>query len=688
MKKFTLRQGCVALAAMALAPTASVWGQTSGGEASPAQIDTKYDTWVCDDELGRTVANSDNGAPTTIRDNAQIGMFYYIWHGQHGAEVKDITRLIEANPANPAFGGEGQFHWGGKPALGYYAGGDAYIIAKHMQWLTDAGMDFIFFDVTNAFIYEGNVKAVMREFDRREALGLKCPKMAFSTHSSSARVVSQLYDIFYSKPEYDKYWYEWEGKPLILTDRAEYETLPDSVKNRFTARYSWAWQTGENQWPWLANYPQGWGYVMRDGKRVNEQISVSTAQHAHSKIGKSYHNGKEPAFNEKALCEETPQGLYFAEQWKRVFDVEPKMVMITQWNEWMAQRFLIKQSYETGYVRPGGQPKIGESYFVDVYNQEFSRDIEPSSEALIRDNYYLQLIDNVRKYRGVRPIPVPNVSKAIDINGDFSQWADVEPEFIDEPGDTEYKGSGDASDRKSNDIVATKVTKDTANIYFYVRTNGNMSLPSVSRYTWMGLYLNTDCNYRNGWNGYDFRVSNSVARMRLQKYDDEKGVWRIVDSKLNYTVRDNEMMIAIPRAELELTDDRDFDFKWADNFNSRAELDILDFYRLGEVAPEGRFNYRYKGSQIVTSVDSPVATDKASVSASGNGSEVSFNISAARGGKAAVSVYNTAGALVMNFTTDVTGDRQTVRRRLPAGVYVVRYTVGGKSGSVKLANVK
>lgn len=35
------------------------------------------------------------------------------------------------------------------------------------------------------------------------------------------------------------------------------------------------------------------------------------------------------------------------------------------------------------------------------------------------------------------------------------------------------------------------------------------------------------------------------------------------------------------------------DFKWADNLQHPG--DILDFYLSGDVAPDGRFNYRYAG---------------------------------------------------------------------------------------------
>ena len=567
--------------------------------ANAQDTDPQSDTWVCVDELGRNVASSDEGVSRTdIDEEAIIGMFYYVWHGQHGAETKDNTRLVAANPENPAFGGWNSFHWGGKPALGYYTGGTPYIVARHMQMLVDAGIDFYFFDVTNAFTYDDQVKVVMKEIDRRTSLGLRSPKLVFTTHSSSPQTVTSLYNTFYSKPTYDKYWFMWDGKPLILVESGTESSLTDEVKSRFTFRYSWAWDTGEKKWAWLANYPQDTG---TKGGKV-EQISVSAAQHPISRIGKSYHNGKEPEFDKYGLCKETPQGLYFQEQWTQAHKVHPPVVMITQWNEWMAQRFKIENSSQFGMVRPGATAKIGETYFVDVYNQEFSRDLEPSSESLIRDHYYLQLVSNVRQYRGVHQIPVPTVSRSIQVDGDFAQWEPIAADYRDEPGDVYYTSTTAQSSverqRSSNDIVLAKVTKDRDSLYFYVATRENMRqlINSNEKVRWMSLLLNTDLDYSNGWYGYDYMVSNENKEMKLFRYADD--AWQAL-SPVRYRVEGSEMMLALSRAETGTEKDTDLDFKWIDNIE-KATTDILYFVAKGEAAPNGRFNYRYKGSRLLT----------------------------------------------------------------------------------------
>lgn len=661
--------------------------------ANAEVYDTYSDTWVCTDGLGRQVAYAGNGVSRTqIDTTVNIGMFYYIWHGQHGDEIKDITNLLAADPVNPQWGAVGQFHWGGKPELGYYKGGDNYIIARHMQMLIDAGVDFYFFDVTNAFTYDDNVKAVMREIDRRQSLGLKTPKLAFITHSATVNTVQHLYDTFYAdSAKYYKYWYFWNGKPLILVNGDEYAGLSTQVKNYFTFRFSWAWSTGQNQWPWLANYPQVAGYAYTDGKRVTEQISVSTAQHPVSKIGKSYHNGAEPAYDKYGLCAETPKGLYFAEQWNRALTVRPKVVMITQWNEWMAQRFLIGSSADYGLIRPGATPSVGETYFVDVYNQEFNRDIEPSAEPLIKDNYYLQLVSNARKYHGARPIPVPTVSKTIKMNGDFTQWNEVTPEFRDEPGDCYYTSATaqDASTflRKTNDFVKSKVTKDADSIYFYVAVaNDNIvSTTSASPCRWMTLLLNTDCNV-TGWNGYDYMVSNDSYSMYLYRYDATSKAW-IQVTRVPISRSGKELMLGLSKTDINLTGDKTFDFKWIDNIPKSSD-DVMDFIGNGDVAPNGRFNYRYLGENLSTISGVKSAQSMGlKLNAKNNGNATILQVQVPVAGSLTLKVFDLSGKEIYSkYRPNVEQGVYNETLQLPMGTFLAKCSMSGVEGILKFIN--
>lgn len=152
---------------------------------------------------------------------------------------------------------------------------------------------------------------------------------------------------------------------------------------------------------------------------------------------------------------------------------------------------------------------------MDQFNHEYSRDIEPRKGGH-GDNYYYQLVDNIRRYKRVRPLP-PISQRTMTISGNFSAWKDVVPEFRDVEGDPvrrNFPGARDAGTYKNNtgrnDIVSSKVTYDARNIYFYVRTRNKMTQPTGDN--GMLLFLNTDQDSKTGWLGYDFIVNRVTPK--------------------------------------------------------------------------------------------------------------------------------------------------------------------------------
>ena len=74
---------------------------------------------------------------------------------------------------------------------------------------------------------------------------------------------------------------------------------------------------------------------------------------------------------------------------------------------------------------------------------------------------------------------------------------------------------------------------------------------------------------------------------------------RLFDNKLipiAQKVEGNQMMLAVPRVKLSLTDPNHvvFDFHWADNVQIGG--DIKGLWVDGDSAPDGRFNYRYENT--------------------------------------------------------------------------------------------
>lgn len=579
-----------------------------------AHADTSPDTWVGCDELGRTVPTSDNmdGGRPSLDKNVEIGMFYYIWHGTEGCmkPVHDISELLNANATDPQWGPDRNYHWWGRPWLGYYDAGQHDVIFKHLQMLCDAGVDFIAFDCTNGITYPDRINEFIKVVRERQNLGMRWPRLTFVTHSRQEWAIPALWENFYSKPELADLWYEWEGRPLLMCDTDDAATRPElaPLLEHLTLRHSWAWTGGrENTWSWLDYYPQGIGYTMKNGRKVPECISVGSAQHPTTNTGKSYSNGSQPPVDIHGVCESTPKGLYFAEQWKRARELpeseRPPVVFITQWNEFIAMRFISgdPSGADPGKVRPGAPGQHGgESYFVDVYTAEFNRDLEPSTHPLFRDNYYMQLAEEIRKYRGTGTIPAPSRNITIDIDGPWEQWNAETLAFTDDRGDhLQQSVAQDSTGRKpGNDITACKVAADKRNIYFLATTAADIEWDGTPRR--MRLLLNTDCDYSTGWQGYDYLIefspSDNEFTLRRSTSSDTFG-WETVKKRIEARCEGNRLMIALPKKAISRKGNFDFDFKWVDNCNLEAGEPML-MYSDGDCAPNHRFNYRFKGSAI------------------------------------------------------------------------------------------
>ena len=552
------------------------------------------DSWAATDSLGRELVDYDEAGGE--REGKLVGLFYYIWHGAHGDKVYDIARILKDNPEEPAWGPVSSFHYWGEPEYGYYRSDDPWVIRHDLQLFAVAGIDFIFFDVTNAFTYLDTVKAVCQVSVDMRKDGIDTPEICFLTNSYSGRVVNQLYDEFYSKELFAELWFKWDGKPLIMANADDAELRPE-MKEFFTIRYSWAWTDSKGKpghWQWLDTYPQDWGWA--DSRDVPEQITVSTAQHPTSTQGKSFKDGEEPSVSVYYETDRTDEGLQFAQQWQRALEVDPQVVMVTQWNEWVAQRFI----WENGDGVYAGRPIAkGDSFFVDVFSKEFNRDIAPMAGGYT-DNYYYQLVDYVRRFKGVARPQSASRSYEISVDGKFGDWQTVVPVFYDPPGDTMHRDhiGYDPTQRfvnatGRNDIVEARVACDDDIVYFYAKTRADITLSNEKN--WMLLFIDIDQQKETGWEGYDIVANLEIKGSfvtSLHKIKDVKWEPEFL-ADISYGVKGCEVEIAVPKILLGIAGGADFvlDFHWADNIQKYGE--ITEFFLNGESAPDRRFNYRY-----------------------------------------------------------------------------------------------
>jgi len=554
--------------------------------------DNGSDTWVATDALGRKVDYQTDPKP-----DRKIAMFYFLWLGPeaHGGGPWDVSRILAIDPSaihdgsNPLWGPVGAAHHWGEPLFGFYNSHDPWVLRKHAQMLADAGVDVVIFDTSNKATYPESYLALMEAFSAERAAGNRTPDIAFLTPFwDPASTVAQLWKDIYSKGLHKELWFMMDGKPFILADPAK---VDPALKDFFTFRNPqpsyFEGPTAPNMWSWLEVAPQ---HVFRNVSGEKEEMSVGVAQNAvdgklgvmsHPRsLGRSYHDGKWETAPGAEL-----QGLNFKEQWENVLKQDPKFVFVTGWNEWIAGRFEEFAGFKAPVI------------FVDEFDQEHSRDIEPMKGGH-GDNYYYQFVEYARKYKGSRRPPEAGAEKSIDLAKGFEQWDSVTPEYRDEAGDTfvrDYPGynTGTRLTNRTgrNDLIEMKVARDSKNLYFYARTREKITPYSDPH--WMTLFIDADRNHATGWEGYDFLINHSVKDDHTSILERTSNGWNWEPVReVQYRVEGDKMMIEVPRAALGLANEPiEFEFKWADNWQQDDNID--EFTVNGDAAPPGRFNYLY-----------------------------------------------------------------------------------------------
>lgn len=558
-------------------------------------------SWPATDALGRTLPLIEEAGP--LRKDRFVGIFYFLTHDEPigiapGTDGPyDISKIIARDPQallhpdSPLWGPIGMAHYWGEPLFGYYRSTDPWVLRRHAQLLAAAGIDTLIFDTTNAVTYSHVYQKLCEVFSQVRAEGGHTPQIAFMVNTEAGKTAAQIYHDLYQPGRYRDLWFVWQGKPLMICDPAD---ASPELKQFFTLRAAhWPFTLVNTRyaWHWESTYPQPYGYT--DDPKKPEQVNVAVAQNlraADGRVtnmsegnarGRSFHDGKEDT-----TAGAVNYGHNFAEQWKRALVLDPPFVMVTGWNEWIAGRF--------------GNPH-GPIVFVDQYDEEFSRDIEPMKGGH-SDNYYYQLVSNVRRYKGVAPIPRAFAPVTIDIAGDLGQWKNVEPHFapsagLSLPRDEFRTGQlHNANHVGRHTFESFKVARDAKNIYFYARVQA----PYHPRYepNWMWLLIDIDRNPKTGWEGYDFIVDRTIGPDGSAWLEKNTGGWKWEKvAKITSRVVENEMQLAIPRKDLGLPEGSDklsFNFKWADDSQTVGDtMDIMDFYLSGDVAPPGRFMFRY-----------------------------------------------------------------------------------------------
>lgn len=657
-----------------LAISISSYAQKQVRKLTPAR-DLYSDTWVATDAIGRTMPTNEQTGDVKQDKRRVVGIFYITWHTQNFHSVPspytgDITKILQQSPEarndsnHPAWKryDPHMYHYA-EPEMGYFLSQDEWVIRKDISMLTDAGVDVMIMDVTNAVRYWDEWEVTFKTMQKMKAEGNPVPKFCFWAFNGPViTVVQELYDRIYKENKYPDLWFYWDGKPLLLYNSDPHhnasggwvdnpnpnysediannpndpnhnnpyytqKSLTDytnEIKEFFTLRTMW-WGYYEWAGKRFIGTEDNWsfGYSLADERIQNmtpeelmsthngkhEQAAVTPAQHPVTMtqnpmgVGKSWtRRYGQPELNEydmpevgyipyldKTVDNPTHYGAYFQESWDYALKGDPEFLYINDWNEWTAMKF------ELG---PGSQwlGRINPFHFVDQYNMEFNRGIQPMKGGYT-DNYYMQMAQNIRRYKGSRPIPEHTGYSECKIDGRFADWKNNTIEYRDTQGDIfhrdakGYGGLNYINTSGRNDITTAKAAVGKQTISFYAETSNNIT-PHTDK-NWMLLLIDADNNSSTGWYGYDFIVNQDVKDKHtttLKQYDNEKKEWNYVaDIAMCYS--DNRLELSISRQHLNIMGDKlTLDFKWADN--PEELTDPISLCLNGDTAPNRRFNYR------------------------------------------------------------------------------------------------
>ncbi len=551
-----------------------------------------------------------------------VGIFYFLWLSQASKNV-NVDSYEKNGEVEKTLGSEVSYaptftYWG-EPLYGYYKVEDEWVVRKHVELFINAGLDFICFDTTNNDYYEPAARTVLNVLLEYNNKGYNVPKAMFMTNSDSTGMTESIYTAFYRRETYDSIWFKGNGdKPWIIAD---YAGDNQSVKDRFYFKAAqWPIKTyNSNKFPWISfKYPQE-TFTDNNNGYVIKSVSVSQHPGINSGINFSLSGLCSPSNYatlsvelKKVITEEKADRYYnanwgrgyshetgknnsedaiknvnFEEQWNTVWnDPSVNLVFVTGWNEWIAQKQV-------------NDPTLGKSYgyFVDTFNSEFSRDIEMSADGYL-DNCYMQLVKNVRKFKGsgyASKTYESRVKKGTDMFN-LGNWKDI-TSYADLTGETAHRdavgvgGTRYVNDTGRNDITEVRVASDDDNLWFMIATAEDITEKQASDTRWMNLWIGKE-GAENAWNGLEYVINRSYSDgvSSIDKIVNGASFEKAGDCEVK--IKGNVMVVKVFKSSLGISGNGyGIQFKVTDNL--AKDFDVADYYVNGDCAPLGRVNYSY-----------------------------------------------------------------------------------------------
>ena len=549
------------------------------------------------DHLGRKIVEFEETGPR--KPKRIVGLFYYLWLGQHGARGPwDITKMEQLDPEVmdkpdsplwPDMSRTPTLHWG-EPLWGYYVSTDEWVLRRQIEMFINAGIDVLYFDTTNGYHYRevtDKLFALLQEYHDR---GYKVPKfcyyMAPARRGCGTSNVVDVWNNYYKDRKYSDLYFMWDGKPLMIThpDRQYKQEIWEFFTFR---RPTWGTPDKPDTWYW-SGMPEQNVAVSSKGEREMLPVTVATPhvspkspdkENAGWNLGSSEIHWRKDmqsrSWNEtEGRRDERPdathRGAFFQCQidWALAKEREDVPVaFICQWNEWISPT-LTKATNDMFGRMPHWL------IMMDECNMEASRDIEPMKGGFM-DAYYLQMVNFVRRWKGLDAPAAADRTYAFAAD-DLDAWREVSPAYAEMTGDCAPRNSPgyggvvykNNTGRNEFKLLKTAVVGDQ--LAFYAETVKPLS-PATDK-NWMELFLKVPGAKPDAM-GYTHRLSRNTAGVKC-------------------VYRGNRLAYFVPAGQLgiDLTKPVRLEFKWSDN---RQADDVMDFYLNGDAAPRGRLNWLF-----------------------------------------------------------------------------------------------
>ncbi len=387
----------------------------SGGGDAPPSGEPSFQrlTFIpqCDDGIdndndGEIDYPDDSGCDNLDENSEQltkVGIMYSLWHCPISPYyTNDIYDVSEILAGRQEWGPIPAFHWWDKPKRGYYCLSiDDNIIVEHAVMLREAGIDFVYLDVTNWPWADERVNArrsIMEPYNNMLEVWSTVPNAPKIVPWAPLTSDSTMMDYLLERlNEYPNMLFIYRGKPLVLVvDNLGFppdEERIELLTERYTVRKMWGLllQTTDPS-TWSGLEPCQEGFKESQGTiDCNQRVAYYNGQVEQVGIATAY---QRDYISNIVTAVPKFYGRTFVKQFETLFDYsEVPIATVGTWNEWMAQRFCFDEfgqftaNPENCFLE---QFPNGARIFVDQYDIEYNKDIEPADNEM--GDFYYQLM--------------------------------------------------------------------------------------------------------------------------------------------------------------------------------------------------------------------------------------------------------------------------------------------------------